>query len=107
VKIRNWDNLKTIPMFEKITRKSLSGEKLTVARVELKKGGLVPGHSHSNEQITLVLSGKLIFRSETEEKIAVPGDVIHTPSGNFHEVTALEDSVVLDIFSPSRSDWKE
>lgn len=105
--IQSWDDLTTISMFEKISRKSLSGENLTIARVELEKGGVVPGHSHPNEQVTLVVSGKLIFRGERDEETTCAGDIIHTPSGAFHEVTALEDSVVIDIFSPARSDWKE
>jgi len=103
--ITNWNNLESVPMFSQIARKSFSGEKMTVARVSLGKGSSVPGHSHSNEQITIVLTGKVIFTGEKEGKTATAGDIVHTPAGAYHTVSALEDSIVLDIFSPARADW--
>lgn len=103
--ITNWNNLKTVPMFNLISRKSFSGENMTIARVDLGKGSTVPGHSHSNEQMTVVLKGKIIFTGEKEGKTATAGDIVHTPAGAYHTVSALEDSIVLDIFSPARNDW--
>ncbi len=105
--ITNWNDLKMIPMFDLVTRKSYSGKNITLARVDLGKGSTVPGHRHDNEQMTVVLRGKVIFTGEKEAKTATSGDIVHTPSGAYHAVSALEDSVVLDIFSPSRSDWND
>ncbi len=105
--IKNWKDLKTIPMFDLVSRKSYSGKNITAARVELGRGSTVPGHRHPNEQMTVILSGSLIFSGEKEEKNAVAGDIVYTPAEAYHAVTALEDSVVLDIFSPIRSDWSE
>lgn len=105
--IKNWKDLETIPMFDLISRKSYSGKNITVARVDLGRGSTVPGHQHPNEQMTLVLSGRLIFTGKNEERTAVAGDIVFTPAEAYHAVTALEDSVVLDIFSPIRSDWSQ
>ena len=103
--IKNWKDLKTIPMFDMVSRKSYSGKNLTIARVELGQGSTVPEHQHPNEQMTVVLKGKVLFTGEKEGKTATAGDIVYTPSGTLHTVSALEDSVVLDIFSPPRCDW--
>jgi len=88
-----------------IARRYLTGERVTVARFELKRGGIVPRHSHVNEQVSCVLSGALAFRFDDRELVARAGDVIQIPGGAAHEVTVLEDAVVLDVFSPIRQDW--
>lgn len=105
--ITNWKDLETVTMFHLVSRKSFSGKNITVARVHLGRGSTVPGHRHPNEQMTIVLSGKVIFTGEKEVKTATAGDIVHTPSDAYHVVSALEDSIVLDIFSPTRSDWNE
>jgi len=105
MKLINWNDLDTVPMFNLISRKAFSGEKLTIARVDLGQGGEVPGHSHPHEQMTIVLKGKIVFTGEKEARTAVAGDVIHTPPGAYHAVAALEDSIVIDVFSPVRDDW--
>ncbi len=107
MKVKNWNELDTVPMFNLVSRKSFSGSSLTVARVNLGKGSVVPGHSHPNEQVTVVLKGKVLFTGENEGKTATAGDIVHTPPGAYHTVSALEESLVLDIFSPARSDWPE
>ena len=103
--IKNWKDLETIPMFDLVSRKSYSGKNITVARVDLGRGSNVPGHQHPNEQMTVVISGRLVFTGKKEARTAVTGDIVFTPAETYHAVTALEDSVVLDIFSPPRSDW--
>lgn len=105
--ITNWNDLKMVPMFDQVSRKSFSSKNITVARVALGRGSTVPVHRHPNEQMTIVLRGKVIFTGETEVKAASAGDIVRTPSNAYHAVSALEDSIVLDIFSPARSDWNE
>ena len=79
-----------------------------LAHVHLAKGCIVPRHQHEHEQIAYVISGALQFRlgeDESEEQIVRAEEVIHFPSYVWHAATALEDTVVLDIFSPPRQDW--
>ena len=65
----------------------------------------MPLHSHVNEQVTNVLSGRLLVRVGGEEQEVVAGETVLLPANVPHEVVALEDSVVLDVFSPVREDW--
>jgi quercetin dioxygenase-like cupin family protein len=83
-----------------------------IARVLLKRGAIVPMHSHLNEQITYILEGALKFLIKSEEgsehlkEIVVrAGEVLCIPPNLPHEAHALEDTVDLDIFNPPRQDW--
>jgi len=80
-------------------------EQLTMARILLAKGAVVPLHQHEHEQIATCLSGRLRFVVAGEELVIGPAESVALPSGVPHEVEALEDSVALDVFAPVRDDW--
>ncbi|AAL64443.1 cupin domain-containing protein [Pyrobaculum aerophilum] len=88
-----------------VERRYISGENVTVAQFILKEGCVVQRHSHPNEQITVVLQGLLEFDLGGRRLTAAAGDVVHIPPGVEHEVKAITDAVVIDVFSPPRSDW--
>jgi quercetin dioxygenase-like cupin family protein len=81
------------------------GTNLMVARVLLKKGAIVPMHSHHNEQVTYILEGALRFSIDNQEITVSAGEVLCIPSDMPHAAVALEDTVDLDIFNPPRQDW--
>jgi len=78
---------------------------MTIARIVLGAGAVVPSHEHSHEQIATVLEGRLRFVVGTEEYVVEAGDTVIVPSGVSHRVEALVDSLVLDVFAPVRDDW--
>ncbi len=88
-----------------IDRQFVAGERSMLARIILRKGSLVPQHSHDNEQITYVLDGALKFVIEGRELIVRGGEILVIPSNLPHSAEALEDTVDLDIFCPPREDW--
>jgi quercetin dioxygenase-like cupin family protein len=88
-----------------LTRQYIIGTNTMLARIMMKKGALVPKHSHFHEQITHIVEGSLLFRIEGNETVVRAGEVVCTPPNVPHEVLALEDSEVLDIFNPPRQDW--
>jgi quercetin dioxygenase-like cupin family protein len=100
-----WADLPADEITTAITRRYLTGERVTVARFDLKKGGVVPRHSHENEQVSCVLSGALKFVFDDREVLVLSGEVVQIPGGVPHEVTVLEDTAVLDVFCPVRQDW--
>jgi quercetin dioxygenase-like cupin family protein len=101
----SWEALPLEQMSDVISRKIFSGDKAMVAQVFFKKGGVVPLHSHENEQITYILEGALKFELEGAEVTVHKGEVLHIPSNVPHRAVALEDTLDLDIFSPPRADW--
>ena len=78
--------VKDIPL-EKVTdqidRRLITGDRMMLAHVYLKKGSIVPKHSHENEQITYILEGGLRFwigEDGSEEIVVRAGEVLHIPS---------------------------
>jgi quercetin dioxygenase-like cupin family protein len=100
-----WDKIAKEQMNPLLARRVIHSENMTVAKVYLAKGAVVPPHAHGNEQISVILAGKLRFTFDAGEKVAVAGDVLPIPPNARHKVEALEDSEVMDIFAPARSDW--
>ena len=88
-----------------LARQVIHGEKMTLARIHLGKGSVVPLHSHVNEQMTIVEEGRLRFLLNGEEVLLEAGDMLLIPANALHLVEALEDSLALDIHSPCREDW--
>ena len=103
-----WTDLPEERVTDVISRRLITGDDMMIAHVYLKKGALVPQHSHHNEQITYILSGALHFRigADREREVVVgAGEVLHLPSNVPHEARALEDTLDVDVFSPPRQDW--
>ena len=91
-----------------ISRSLITGERAMLAHVYLKKGAVVPMHSHDNEQITYVLDGALKFSigdGGPDNLVVRSGEVLHLPSNVPHEAEALEDTIDVDVFTPPRQDW--
>jgi quercetin dioxygenase-like cupin family protein len=104
----NWDEMPKEEVTDLLDRRLITGERMMLAHVYMKKGCIVPRHSHENEQITYILEGALRFwiGADGEEEIIVrAGEVLHIPSQVFHKAEALEDTLDVDIFSPPRQDW--
>ena len=100
-----WDQVEKERLSDALSRQMIHGDTMTVARIDLKKGAVVPEHSHHNEQISMVERGALRFVLAGVEKIMRPGDMLKIPPHVPHSVEALEDSVAVDLFSPRREDW--
>jgi len=100
-----WSDMPVEQITGAIARRYLTGDRVTVARFELTQGGVVPRHQHENEQVSCVLSGALHFKFDGRDVVARAGEVVQIPGGVPHEVAVLEDTIVLDVFSPVRQDW--
>ena len=104
--VHRWDDLETDRPMDLLERQRIFGEKAMVARIFLHKGCYVPTHHHENEQFAMVISGALRFGlwndddPQREDRIVRAGEVLLLPSNVPHSAEALEDSIVLDVFSP-------
>lgn len=101
-----WEHLPTDSPMPLLQRKRVIGEKMMLSEVRLTKGCVVPTHAHENEQISCILSGALKFglgaegSPERREMIVRAGETLLLPSHVPHSAEALEDTLVLDLFSP-------
>jgi len=105
VRVHRWDEIALEKITEMISQKIVTGEREMLAQIYLKRGALVPMHSHESEQMTYILQGALRVVVDGEEMTVREGEVLHIPSGVPHQAEALEDTFELDVFSPIRSDW--
>jgi len=88
-----------------LQRHFIVGQDIMLARVLLKKGCIVPEHSHHNEQVTYILEGALKFWIDGKEVVVNAGEVLTIPPHMPHKAEALVDTVDLDVFNPPREDW--
>lgn len=103
-----WEDMPKEQLSDTLSRRLITGERTMLAHVYLKKGTIVPRHSHENEQITYILEGALRFWIGEDEQQIIDvraGEVLHIPSFVQHKAEALEDTLDVDIFSPPRQDW--
>ena len=103
-----WEDMPKEKVTDMLDRRLITGDRIMLTHVYLKKGAIVPQHSHENEQITYILEGGLRFwigPDESEVIDVLAGDVLHIPSFVQHKAEALEDTLDVDIFSPPRQDW--
>jgi quercetin dioxygenase-like cupin family protein len=99
---------KSIPLEELnplLQRQFVVGQELMLARVLMKKGCVVPEHSHHNEQLTYIVEGALKFWIDGKEIVVSAGEVLCIPAHMPHKAEALEDTIDLDVFNPPRADW--
>jgi quercetin dioxygenase-like cupin family protein len=107
--LTRWADLTPEPMNPLLTRAFITGKEAMIARIDLKKGCVVPRHSHANEQIAWIMEGALAFslgEEGQEQRVVVrAGEVLVIPGGLPHAAEALEDTIDYDIFAPPRQDW--
>ena len=91
-----------------LTRQILaSSDKLMLVRHLMEKGWVGARHRHPHEQLVYIIRGHLKFSGGDRVFDARTGDSFVVPGGVEHQASALEDSEVLDVFTPAREDYAE
>jgi quercetin dioxygenase-like cupin family protein len=105
-KFRSLMDIAPLPIWRGILARRVEGRHITFAVVELEPGARAALHQHPQEQLGLVLKGSVHFVIGDEARSLNIGDTYEIPSDVVHEATAgPEGAVVIDVFSPVRSDW--
>jgi quercetin dioxygenase-like cupin family protein len=78
---------------------------MMLVRHEMRKGWRGTAHKHPQEQLVYVISGhiRIVIDGKTIEASA--GESFIVGSNIEHQATALEECVVLDVFSPIRHEY--
>lgn len=100
-----WQTIDLEDLNPLLQRQFVVGHDIMVARVLMKKGCIIPLHSHYNEQFTYILEGALKFWVDGREIVVNAGEVLTIPPHMPHKAEALLDTVDLDVFNPPRADW--
>jgi quercetin dioxygenase-like cupin family protein len=105
VSLIRWDELALEKVTEMIARKVVAGVNSTLAQIYLKKGALIPWHAHESEQLTYVLEGALRVDVAGDATTVREGEVLHVPAWAPHQAEAIDDTFVIGVYSPARTDW--
>lgn len=101
---------KSIPVTELgggIVRKVLAySENMMSVELHFDQGAVGAKHAHPHEQIGYLISGSLLYQEDgKEDKVLVTGDTYYVEPDVIHGVVALEETMLLDIFTPMRKDF--
>lgn len=103
--LHSWSSITPEQLNPLLTRQFISGQQSMLARIVLRKGCVVPEHSHPNEQLAFILEGALQFEIGGETTVVRSGEVLVIPANLPHSAVALEDTIDFDVFAPPRQDW--
>jgi len=76
---------------------------IRIGRLNIEAGASTPSHNHANEQMVLVLEGRIRAFSGDKEFELGPGEMFKVPAYVHHYYTALEDSLTIEVFGPGGS----
>jgi quercetin dioxygenase-like cupin family protein len=94
-------------IFPGVHIRTASCERLMLSVVDLEAGAVVEEHSHSHEQVGMMLEGKAVFYIGDEQQTLTAGDIYRIPGGVRHRVVVVEAPArALDIFTPIREDYR-
>lgn len=93
------------PLNANVSSRMIAGQELMFVEHRVKKGHIAVDDRHVNEQMTLVMRGSIRMTIDGISHLMKPGNAILIPSNVIHTCEVLEDSVVIEVFSPPRKEW--
>lgn len=106
-RMRRGSEAKALETWPGVRRKTLAlGERMILLEVSMEAGSVGKAHSHPNEQVGYVVRGKLRLRIGSDAHELGPGDAYVIPPDVEHEALALEETKVVETFSPPHEAFK-
>lgn len=91
---------------DEVNRKIVArGGDMMIVEVHFQKGAVGAMHQHIHEQVSYCIKGKVEFEVNGEKQIIGVGDSVFMPIDSLHGCVALEEAILLDIFTPQREDF--
>ncbi|MCU0475330.1 MAG: cupin domain-containing protein [Anaerolineae bacterium] len=101
------DQTSQVLMIPGLHRRTMAtGERMMVVEIFLERGTLVPAHQHPHEQAGYVVSGKVTFTMAGQSHTLRAGDSYAIPGGVEHAAHAHDDTVLVEVFSPPRDEFR-
>jgi quercetin dioxygenase-like cupin family protein len=97
-----WEEMEWEPVTEQVSRKVIMGDNLMIVRYKFLAGTTWPEERHAAEQGGYILRGKVEFHSGDSMIVLGPGNSYFIESNAAHHTHFVEETELLDIFSPPR-----
>jgi quercetin dioxygenase-like cupin family protein len=81
-------------------------DEVMVCEFFLERESAVPAHQHMNDQVGYVVYGSMEMTIGDITRVIERGDSYAIPGGIVHSARALVDTLVIDVFSPPRDDYR-
>ena len=107
MELYSWQDISKEAVSPLVMRQVLHTPSMTILRTTFRQGAVIPLHHHIHEQVTMPTEGALRMELEGREVILKAGEVLRISSNVPHLAEALEDSVSIDLFTPSRDDLRK
>lgn len=102
----NFDELPVRELAPGFRARLVHAERMTIARVDVAAGSVLPEHAHPHEQLTTLLEGDFELTVGGAVRRMAPGDIAVIPGGVPHSARALTACRVMDVFQPVREDYR-
>jgi quercetin dioxygenase-like cupin family protein len=90
--------------FVGVNRTTFDGQETTVVEYRFAHGAFFPLHHHPQEQVTIVLSGRIYYSDDDGERTFEAGQWVSTPSGVIHGIRADDEGATfLAVLAPPRA----
>jgi quercetin dioxygenase-like cupin family protein len=100
-----WEHVPATRVAAGIERQVVHGDGLTILRLRLAAGTVLPRHEHPHEQCTTLIAGRLVMDVDGDEPVELgAGETLTIPGGLGHEARALTEVLALELFVPVRVD---
>lgn len=104
--IKNEDT-EAVEMFDGVYRRTMgTTDEAMLCQFQFEANSTVPLHHHMNDQVGYVVSGKVEITVGKTIQIMNAGDSYAIPGGIQHSLKVIEDSILIDVFSPPREDYR-
>ena len=93
----HWDALEFEAVTEMVSRREISGGGHSLVQTYLRKGAIVPLHTHGGDQWITILQGAVAVTVSGDKMTMREGEVLRIPAGKPHEIEALDDTLTVDF----------
>ena len=102
--VRPDEDVAPLDLFEGLQFRAIVAGDTMASFVTFEPGAVAPRHHHSEQQISIGISGELTFTVSGETRVLRAGDcVVIPPHAEHGAVAGPEGCVAVDIFNPPRA----
>lgn len=96
-----------VEMLPRVHRRTMATtDRLMVCEFFLERDAIIPPHSHVHDQAGYLVYGTVELTIGGQTRTCQPGDSYAIPGGIVHNVKAVVDSLVVEVFTPLRDEYR-